>query len=726
MSLTFVTSERRVLPILTLSLLPWLAVVLFTAGSWAAFNFLAYAAIACAAGYCIVALVLPTPLSVQNFVLAPATGILVISGLTAFWVRLGLPLIWADALWFVLTAIGAIFLWKDRTPLSTQTIAYGGALVLLSVLICLVYLLPGARIDAVRRADGSFNWMYVDTQYNYSIAAAVKNGSPPKEPGTYAVDLLYHFGGYAPAAAISRFDRLDLGDAFARVTRGASLWALMLSCLGLGTLLSLRATGEKFGGMMAVAGLFFYGSLLAMFTDELNSSSYVQGAILFKIPEIKVGHDGGPFSHLVLGHSELHALIAITAIMGICLALRERQTPSWTVVFALALPAFALSMHSVASLYCLGIVAILLFWGRLTDLRSWVQILLMFVFFLLAYKIMGYGHAPDATRAVIGTKLTDQWGTIVNAFLIGLGFRILGFRWISKPFKDPVSVLVLATVVGLIAFFLFVHFKGGEEIYGVYFAQSVFSIFAFSQLKSGSWRGGERVHWTEDWLRLARNGAFVLGLCWLLIGLADRMRRGNAGIDFFRIKIACCFLFFAALAGCLALMKRSPRFAMAGSAFIMAALAIGFLAWIPPVANFGLQRMKMDVTLSPGEVQGLARLNQLAAPGDLVATNKHEIDSLATNRQRSYAYAALSDHRVLLEGVQYHTPSEQPWFQTLSADNDLLFTTNDADTMREIVNKWHLRWLVARPGTDIALPKPLPPWLVAEHNTGSLKIYRID
>ena len=88
---------------------------------------------------------------------------------------------------------------------------------------------------------------------------------------------------------------------------------------------------------MSVAGFFFYGALLALFTDERNSSSHVTGAILFKIPEIGVGHDGGPFSHLVLGHSRVHAFIAITAIMGLCLIHREsgsvlksgRGSPFW-------------------------------------------------------------------------------------------------------------------------------------------------------------------------------------------------------------------------------------------------------------------------------------------------------------------------------------------------------------------------------------------------------------
>ena len=223
-----------------------------------------------------------------------------------------------------------------------------------------------------------------------------------------------------------------------------------------GALVTKSEWEEILGGVMSAAGFFFYGSLLALFTDERNSSSHVSGAVLFKIPDIGVGHDGGPFSHLVLGHSELHAFIAITAIMGLCLFQRESgnvlKLPG---IVLLALPACAVPMHSVASLYCFGVALILLFWGRFNSLRSWVQIVVMFCLFLLAWKTMGFGQAPDALGTRIGLELTQQWWTVATAFLIGLGFRMVGFSWISRSLKDPVSILVLATVVGFMSFFLF-------------------------------------------------------------------------------------------------------------------------------------------------------------------------------------------------------------------------------------------------------------------------------
>ena len=89
------SSERRMPVIMALVFLPWIAAVLFTAGGWAALNFFGYAIdgfcgrLLCR--QCGVACLMPEPK--QSFSL-PQLGILVISALTAFWVRLGLPLIW--------------------------------------------------------------------------------------------------------------------------------------------------------------------------------------------------------------------------------------------------------------------------------------------------------------------------------------------------------------------------------------------------------------------------------------------------------------------------------------------------------------------------------------------------------------------------------------------------------------------------------------------------------
>ena len=116
------------------------------------------------------------------------------------------------------------------------------------------------------------------------------------------------------------------------------------------------------------------------------------------------------------------------------------------------------------------------------------------------------------------------------------------------------------------------------------------------------------------------------------------------------------------------------------------------------------------------------------APDERFATNKHTLDvsSLVPPIDRSYGYSALSERPVLLEGYLDRGETALPWFKTLLHDNDLLFSTTDPETLRDIARTWHVRWLVARPGTDISLPRPLPAWLVEQQDCGDLKIYRID
>jgi hypothetical protein len=174
------------------------------------------------------------------------------------------------------------------------------------------------------------------------------------------------------------------------------------------------------------------------------------------------------------------------------------------------------------------------------------------------------------------------------------------------------------------------------------------------------------------------------------------------------------------------LVQRNGQLARPISLAVLGLLALGFLAWIPPVMNFGLDRMKMDIVLSSGEVHGLTQLRTLAPLNQVFATNHHSVPSLAARPQRSYGYTALSEHPVLLEGYLDRGVSSLPGFPDLLRDNDLIFTTNDPQTVRTITGTYNVKWLVAEPGTDISLPRPLPAWIVPQQDTGDLKIYRID
>jgi hypothetical protein len=706
--------------------LPWLLAVLALSGVRTAWVFALYGALVTTAGYSVVS-VLASAARRNAMLLAPAVGIVLVSSVVALGLRVGVGIAWAPVVWCVLALAGLPGLWRDRRQWIERAVPFGAWLGLLSLLICGLYFVPAARRDAVRRQDGGFNWIYVDTQFFYAISAELETGIlPPRIPGTYEEVMRYHFAPYVSAAVLARTAGIPLGDSFARVTRGASLWALVLSTFGLGLMLARMATGAELGGILGVAGLFFYGSMGSLFTDAPNSSGYVTGALLYKIQALEVPADGGPFAHLILGHSMLHGLIAVTMALGLCLALGrsagEGAHGQWIL---LLVPALAVPMNSVAALVCMGGVATLLFADRWKSRSAWLQGALMAIAFFAAWKLMDYSHAGDLRGGIFDLQPYRMLGTVAMEIAVGLGFRLLALRWVRFPLRNPVATLVLLVSCGLVAFFLALSLNGNER-YGLYFLQAIFSIFAFAQLKPGFWRAGERAKWTGEWLRVVVGLLLVLAIGGVALGAAASLAHVHTDIPYFSVRLAIVVGLLVVLSGLAWLHHRGGGLQRASSAVVMAVLAVGFLGWITPWLNYGMGRARRDVSLTPGEVQGLIRLRSVSSPGDLFATNKHAVDSLVSQRERSYGYGALAERPVLLEGYLDHGVTMWSRFPALIANNDAIFTTIDPAMLRRLAESYHVRWLVARPGTDIALPRPLPQWLQEEPDTGSLKVYEIE
>ena len=473
---------------------------------------------------------------------------------------------------------------------------------------------------------------------------------------------------------------------------------------------------------MSVVGLFFYGSLLALFSHDVNGPVSAPGSFLFTVPGVEVMADGGPFAHFILGHSELHGLVAITGVLALFLASLDHSRNRLILAF---LPAFVVPVNSVPSLYCFGIGAILLSWSRLKRPRFWMELLIMAGVFFTVWKIMGDGHTSDAAVATINQHPGAEWWMIAVCFLIGLGYRIVAFAWITNPLKDPLAAVVLATATGLLFFYLFFKLGGGNQHYGIYYLECMLSIFAFSRLKFGFWRSAELRELMRMWFRIAVKGTLILTLAAFGLGFFAFVTHQHPGIEAFSYKLAISVGILLLLAGGATLAKRNNRAALVVCSGAGAVLLIGFLAWVTPWLDFGQGRLRTTISISPGEVHGLERLRQLAAPGERFATNQHSLGELSINHNRSYAYSALSEHPVLLEGYDFRGDYLLSWFPSMSHDNDLMFATSDPGVLQNLASRWGVRWLVARPGTDISLPRPLPQWLVPLADTGSLKIYQI-
>jgi hypothetical protein len=173
-------------------------------------------------------------------------------------------------------------------------------------------------------------------------------------------------------------------------------------------------------------------------------------------------------------------------------------------------------------------------------------------------------------------------------------------------------------------------------------------------------------------------------------------------------------------------MGRSLKLRRVLAVSTIAVYLVGFVAWIPPWVNFGLGRMQMDVKISGEEVRGLRLLHEISAKGDLIATNQHSLPGFRQGAtDRSYAYGALSERPILLEGWQAGGAENHPLFKDVKKANDLLFSTNDPAVVWDIVKSFNIRFLVARPDTDIALPTPRPTWLQKVEDTGTLTVYQV-
>ncbi len=722
-------TELRPSTVLALALLPWVCISALAAGLWIGLNVVAFAVLALLAGYALVGSVLSSNARARAILLAPSAGILTLSALTAFWLRLSLPLTSLSVIWLVLAAVGGAVLWRDRSELKTAKVEYGIPLVALSALICAIYFIPSAFNDAVMRSDGSFSWFSIDTQYYHSMVASIRTSvGQPKMPGTFTADLHYHFGPYAVAAAISALSGISTGDAMVRVTRGVEQWALIFSSLGLGTLLSLRATSKTFGGFLSVAGLFFYGSVLSLFSGVVNPRPVAPWPILFESGG-QFPTNGGPFSHILLGASVLHGLVALTSILALCLAQREAKSAHpWRVLTALTLPALMVEVNLPAAGYSLGVVAILLFWGHLTNLRSWLYMGAMLGLFLGAYWLMGYSHAPHMAHGEIQlSRLPVYWWTFVMWFAVALGVRVISFGWVTQRAKDPLAVLVLVSFLGLLAFSWVGAFWMENGKYGVYYLQAIFSIFAFSRIPGRFWQRDERRKWIKEWLSIEEKGLIIFLIAGVLIGIFGYLIHRAAGINHFRARPLVCILFLAVLAILSKILKRNLSISPIVSAIITAVLLVGFLGWIPPWLKYRTGGQRYNVTLTPGEVRGLQRLHEIASRSERFATNKHmPTGGTGEGTADSYAYGTLSGRPVLLEGSYDGAEENLPDFAALSHDNDLLFTTTDPSVLRNVAQSYSVRWLVLRAGTDLDLPRPLPPWLVEQQDCGDLKIYRID
>jgi hypothetical protein len=577
--------------------------------------------------------------------------------------------------------------------------------------------------------------MYADTQYHMAVSVAVKNAEGrPRMPGMHEAELRYHFAPYAIAGAASSALSVPIHDTFGRLLRGISQFTLMVSALGLGLILA------RISGFLVVAALgspillFFYGSLSALFTTVGSSATTFSNAILLNIEQLGVQGNGGPFAHLLLGHSAVHGTITLALALAIAVALLvpkrpwTRNPPVGTVFLAALFPA----INPVAAAGAGGLLAAVPIIATPKAMRSWIWGLAILGSAAIGYTIMGYLGSP-MNKMYLDPAFYGAFPSIALWFTVGLGARAVLFSQAVTRFPPRIHILIAILFTGFLGFYIaFTDAWWHNDRYGLVFLQACVSLLTgpllFALLIPA--RGVTKT--LPETARLLVQGTQrvavpLAGMA--ILGLAILGGFGfSENIDLiYGLKVSVAVTLAVSI-GCViatrVLGSNRARWRGLMATAALAAYAIGFLAWLPDWLNYGLDRARFAVRFPPSVVAGLHELATISKPGSLIATNQHSIPAIPVRPERSYAYSALTERPILLEGWQLGEKLH-PKFLTVERDNAMLFSTTDPEQFRAIIDRYHIDFVVAKPDSDIALPTPRPDWLRPLTNMGSLTAYQV-
>lgn len=718
-----------------LSLLPWLAVLMGTSGPASAALFLATLGIQLGLGFLLLLGVVKINRYPFLLMLAPGAGYIVLGSTIAFGVRGGMD---AGRLFWTCVAFGVVGLgvmgkrvnWRRLN----RAVRRGYVYPLLSLIICGVYFIPPATRDAVVRPDGSFQWMYVDTQYSMAVTVAVMNAvGVPSKPGFFGSEHAYHYGAPAIAAGMSAAVGIPVRDSHSRVLRALAQFSLLISALGLGFILARLARLPLSAAIGSPILLFFYGSSTALLTPTANSSSLLYEALLFNVPELRVQANGGPFAHLLLGHSQVHGSIALCIVLSIVLLILVPDRPwlRWPAL-ATVLPALAIPMNSFVGAASGGLLAAAFLISDPQSLRRWTFAVVSLLGAFVGYFHMGFLNSPSVALE-FDSGLFGTINELTVWFIAGLGARTILFSAAMRRYAAGVRVTFVLLLAGFLSLSVLVHDPWwGIDAYGFKFLQASLSllggplIFAVLRPNAGWWNSSESL------ARDLMGGTFRLALplaAFSAIGLGALAMFGAEGPSevTWAFKISLVVSSFAVVTVGLwraALDRAGVRRRRMLTGLALATYSVGFLAWVPDWLDFGLDRARMAVRVPSVVLEGARELKSTSETGALIATNRHSVPSIPVKPERSYALAALAERPVLLEGWQYGEQFD-PRFPVVRADNEKLFHTESPEEFLKIVEDYGIRYVVAWPGSDIRLPYPRPLWLRAMHTPG-LNMYAVE
>ena len=668
--------------------------------------------------------------------LAPGAGLIVASALAQFAAYRGFPL--RLAFWgMVIFSLPGLWLgasamrrrWRRQVP-------HGPIFIALLAGISLVYFLPVSLRDAVRRADGGWQWVYVDSLFHHSLAATlVSEVSPPRIPTFGSESLVYHFGPHALAACISKGIGIEPGDALMRVVRLFGLLALAAAVFSLSERLARRRSERFLAGLFGLFFVFLLGSPYAVFQPTIASSAGTLPTMnwftrqLTELPSVDAYK-----LHLVVG-SGLWGLVAIFTVAGLLAAegapaRRRRLGPE-----AILAP-LSICLSAPAGLSLVAVVAGTHAPAGWRDRKFYASIggsLALLAASLWLGGLLQPGSVAGPFEISTAAALRIKVLTLFKWLTFGLGIKalcLLHGPWVRRK---PAVTFWLFFAGYLLAYLLIHENQAASELYALLFLSALAGAYAAAPAAHvwTLWRTGRDNSAMPAADRSEVDCTFVLlrRAVWLLAGCSLLV----IAVIGFPLKqsliVGGAWVVFASLV----FSVQKSRASHSWRAFTLGGLAIfiafSSLAWWKTVDLYTLDELSMTVTADPGLVESLTALRRLGSGVRLAATTHHSLPRLLGLPERSAMYAALAERPMLLEGWQYGSatrPINDPSFEQVRRDNRRLFESRDPSEVLRIARKYNVGYLLLEPGQTLGFDLARAPEIHPLPKTGTLTLLAVD
>ncbi|MCG6534039.1 MAG: hypothetical protein L7F78_04985, partial [Syntrophales bacterium LBB04] len=431
---------------------------------------------------------------------APGTGVIVESGLF----YLAVHFCFNSSLLYWCTCavgwIGAILLIRSMLQVSKATLDCRllRYLILVSIIVCLSYYVTNIRKNHVSTAEQGYSFLHMDSTFNMTIAAAIKNGVKLWLPTMGEIPLVYHYGSQSIAANYSHFTGANLSDGLVALA-GIGLMALLSASVGLASIVSQIYGGSSILGPVAGGlGVIFLNNATEVMRISFRFIVKMVGFSSSDIPDLTFGT--GSTNHFHTGQSTLWGSLGLIVILGLALwywgtkgGLSWRRESILPFLTTLVCP-----LNVFAGIAASGTLATV---GLIKDIRSWKSFgsaaaLLSTTIGIL--WIMGViGMQPSSDHSVFAL-LSNPWGKIfvlatdraASLFWIFLGFGVglvpLGFLFI-QPMR-PLALMVLVLAIGGFMFSTFIDMDYSNDRYFLRFFYHFSVVCSMAILSGAFWK----------------------------------------------------------------------------------------------------------------------------------------------------------------------------------------------------------------------------------------------